>query len=252
MTGACGHCQPERCLAAATGGPSVLDWRASCGSSRSRHRRWPAALPSARMAAWSGRASLDVALTHSERLMSMVDRLLAGLPVDASARCRDSPCPSARARSRGSGSARPPSRAWPWRLGCRSRRCPRSMRSPPTCRSPMPRCARSSTPARARCTACLYQWTGRRHGAALGLPGAAAAGRRRLAARAGDRARRRGARVPTVSRAAGRRGARGPRARNPCHRRRCRPDRPCACWRRGRGSAGTPSSPSISGPPRRS
>ena len=58
----------------------------------------------------SAETSLDIALTHSERLMAMVDRLLAGLRAGHRAAWMGSRCPSARARSPGSAWASRPRR----------------------------------------------------------------------------------------------------------------------------------------------
>ena len=60
-----------------------------------------------------GESRLNIALTHSERLMAVVDRLLQDCGWDARAWTR-SRCPSGPARSPACGSARPPPRVWRW------------------------------------------------------------------------------------------------------------------------------------------
>ena len=155
-----------------------------------------------------GREPAPIALTHSERLMAVVDRLLQDCGW-AWRSWRRSRCPSAPARSRGSAWASPPSRGWPWRWDSRWRRCPRSTRWPRRCPSRTRRSARCSTRAgRGLLLALPLDRVG--DGARVGLSGAPARGGGGAARRAGDRAGRRGRGVPAVSRPARRRACARP------------------------------------------
>ena len=203
-------------------------------------------------AAWSDRASS----TSPSRIPS------GSCPwsTDCSQDCRWTPRPGGRARRvhrprlvhRAPGRRGHRQGAGPGARAARRRRCPRSTRSPRTCPSPTRRCARSSTPARARCTPALYRWTGRameRRSDYLALPPEDVAAWLR---RAGDRARRRGRGLPAVPRPAGRRGARRPRRAIACRRRRWSASSATRCSRRAGDQRRMRSRRSISGPPRRS
>ena len=135
-----------------------------------------------------GLSLLNVALTHSERLMSMVDRLLED-------------CRWTLGQVQGLAVSIGPGSFTGLRVGAATVKGLALALGLPVAAVPTLDALAANLPfadapvcplldaRKGEVYVCLLPVDGARHGAALGLPGAAAAGRRRVAARAGDPAR---------------------------------------------------------------